>query len=457
MFLFFLFVSLTNLAIGYIVAVKFHSTMFPEPARERELVRTSAELVAGAPAFSIDATQIPLINSQLTAKATLPQQPVKADAPLKTEERLPDLMLVLNEIEITARQEALPPAQENSPSPRKSEAQGEADNVSVDEFMRGISAFRAQLSALDLRIRNCAKSPDSRQIEGCVQEFREANSRYLEQTTEVKDRLNKSESTESKSKAGTREAIQQALAHQVQEVKLTEVKLTQLDIAADPEGSCETLLSTAHALASSNDKLRDEMVLAKRNLQPEREADEEETILALDEMTQIPSRQMFDLELRRQTKRGEEFYLAIVDVDHCSQLNLNYGPAVVDEVIKAIARIVAASARGGCRAARYTGQQFAVLFPDYEIADVAQAVERIRQIIQLTEFKHDETRLEVSVSITVIAGNTGASLQTLEQQVNEGIGKAKNKGSNQSFQIRAGEVEVIPPAELDLQANTYEV
>jgi diguanylate cyclase (GGDEF)-like protein len=455
MFFFFLFVSLTNLAVGYIVAVKFHSMLFAGPAREREMVRPSGELVGPAPAFSIDATQIPLVNHQQPAKTISPQPPSKPEPVGKEENPLAELKLSLNPI--STPEESAPPAEAISSAARKSEAPSEPESASVDDFMRGISAFRAQLSALDLRIRNCAKSPDTRQIEGCVQEFRKANTCYLEQTSEVKDRLNRAESIESKIANDAREAIQQALEIQVQEVKLTEVKLTQLNIEADPEGSCETLLNTAHALSSSNDKLRDEMVLAKRDLQPEPEPEQEEVVLELDEMTQIPSRQMFDVELQREIKRGETFCLAIVDVDHCSQLNLNYGPAVIDEVLKAIARIVAASARGGCRAARYSGQQFSVLFPAYELADVAQAVERIRQIIQLTEFKHDETCLDVSVSVTVIEGNAGDSLQKLEQQMSEAIAKAKNTGSNQSFQVRADEVEVIPPPELDLQANSYEV
>ena len=84
-------------------------------------------------------------------------------------------------------------------------------------------------------------------------------------------------------------------------------------------------------------------------------------------------------------------------------------------------------------------------------------MERIRQIIQLTEFKHDETRLDVTVSITVMAGNAGEPIQKLEQRLMEGIAKAKQNGSNQSYQFQAGEVELIPPPELDLQANSYEV
>lgn len=448
MLFFFLLISLANLAIGYIVAVKFHTTLFPEPTRERELV-------GGAPPFSIDATQIPLVNRQPSLVAILPEQQGLSDAAPEEDQALGNLASTpeqISEPSISTSEEAFPPTEDIETSTKNGSPEP-LPTASMDDFMRGISDFRAQLSALDQRIRTCAKMPDAQQIEGCVQEFREANHRYLVQTSEVKDRLNQ---VESEAANCAREAIQQALDMQVAEVRLTAVKLDQLDVAADPAGSCESLLNTANALATTNDKLRDELALAQRELQPEQ--DPEEAIEpTLDELTQIPSRQMFDLELRRQLKRDEAFYFAIADVDHCNQLNLSYGPAVTDEILKAIARIVAASARGQCRAARYSGQQFAVIFPAYELADAAEVVERIRQIIHLTEFKHEDTRLDVSVSVTLFAGKSGELLPRFEHQLREGLAIVKSKERNQSFQVQAGKVEVISPPELDLQATSYEV
>ena len=461
MLIFFLFISLINLATGYFVAVKFHNTLFPAPTRERELVRTSGEIVNGVPPFSIDASQMPLVNRQppLVAlpgeKINLPDVIPSAQAAISNP--LPSIPKGPEPTQVDTAKAALS-AEESFQRQFRNDSPENLTEVSVNDFMRGISDFRAQLSALDQRVRNCAKSPDTRQIEGCVQEFRAANSRYLEQTSEVKDRLEQAQPSASEVASNAREAMEQALALQLAEVRNTEGKLSQLNIAADPHGSCETLLNTAHALASSNDKLRDELELAKRNLQPESDIpSEEESISMLDELTQIPNRQMFDLEIRRQTKRGESFCIALADLDHCGQLNLSYGPAVTDEILKAIAKIVAASARGECRAARYSGQQFAVLFPNYQLAETALAVENIRQIIHLTEFKHDETRLNVSVSITLISSQANESLHSIEQRLSTGVATAKNNVRNKSYQFQAGKVEPISPPELDLQVNSYEV
>jgi diguanylate cyclase len=234
--------------------------------------------------------------------------------------------------------------------------------------------------------------------------------------------------------------------------------LSQLDVEADPQACCDTLLSSAHALASSNDKLRDELSLAKRELQSESEpASDPKELLALDELTQISSRQAFDWEIRRQIEQGDTYCLAVMDVDRCAQLNLSYGQTVVDEVLKVVAKIVAASARGECRATRYSGQQFAVLLPSYQPAEAALAVERIRQIVALTQFNHEETRLEVSVSAALIVGQTNDTLQTLEQRVREGIAAVKKNTRNHTYQFQSGQAELISPPELDLKINSYEV
>src|SRR5690349_5266351 len=85
MLIFIVFLSLTNLAIGYIVAVKFHTTIFPEQSRERELVRTSRELMGAAPPFSIDASQMPLVNRQPPLVA-IPEEKLNSSSAMPTVE-----------------------------------------------------------------------------------------------------------------------------------------------------------------------------------------------------------------------------------------------------------------------------------------------------------------------------------------------------------------------------------
>lgn len=461
MVIFFLIVSFANLALGYFVAVKFHAALFPPPADERELVRVAGEFSSLPLPTASEAVPvaIPAREPTLHPLASVEANPLLA--PTSDERGVvasPLASIPAAALPINMPAAAMPdlPAAPVAKVPRTKPVSLAA--VSVDDFMRGLSDFRAQLSALDQQVRKCAKSPDTREIERCVQEFRAANHSYLERSTETTERLVQGDPAESIQANHAREAVQVAIAKQAEEVRRTEDRLSQMNIAEDPKGSCETLLSSTQALSTSNDTLRDGLQIAKRELLPQ--SDEEEVSegpYSYDELTQIPSREMFDGDLRRQIQRKEDFCLALIDVDQCCELNNEHGQAVTDEILKSLAKIIAASARGDCRAARYSGQQFSVLYPGQLPDSASLAVETIRQIVHLTEFKHVNERLEVSVSVTMIAGNGTDSLSSIEKRMNEGVSAAKKLGRNRSFLFEAGEIKPIAPPALDLQASTYKV
>lgn len=473
MYIFFLLVSLANLALGYFVAVKFHATLFPMAEAERELARDARQLSGGAPTFTIDASQMPLVHSE----PPLVLSPPENQAALGT---IPAVQAAVSEpaqlspatnaashatappatgAAFTTATAATVPSTASNPTEASSRVcMTRLQEVSVDDFMTGLSDFRAKLSALDQRVRQCAKSADTREIETCVQDFRAVNSLYLEQSSEARQRLENVEPSESNRVNEARQAVQNALATQAEVVRRSDETLSGLDIEADPRASCQTLLNTAHALGNSNDQLRDALQSAKSERREDSAtAAEVPPPAGIDELTQIPSREMFDLELARQLEQAGDFCLAVIDVDHCGQLNLEFGPAATDELIKVMAKIIAASTRGEFPAARYSGQQFAVLYPGYGLDRASRAAETIRQIIDRTVFRHDGQQMSVSVSVTFISGGGKDTLPGLREKLSAGVLAAKQFGANRSFQFVNGEVIPVPPPELDLETSSYEV
>jgi diguanylate cyclase len=53
----------------------------------------------------------------------------------------------------------------------------------------------------------------------------------------------------------------------------------------------------------------------------------------------------------------------MVDIDHFKAVNDKHGHVLGDKVLRAVAQIVKSNIKGGDRAARFGGEEFAVLLP----------------------------------------------------------------------------------------------
>jgi diguanylate cyclase (GGDEF)-like protein len=68
-----------------------------------------------------------------------------------------------------------------------------------------------------------------------------------------------------------------------------------------------------------------------------------------------------------------------MDLDHFKQINDALGHAEGDRVLRAVARAISSSLRSYDLAARYAGDEFAVVLPDTDRSQAVQAAERIRR------------------------------------------------------------------------------
>jgi diguanylate cyclase (GGDEF)-like protein len=102
-----------------------------------------------------------------------------------------------------------------------------------------------------------------------------------------------------------------------------------------------------------------------------------------DELTGIPGRRAFNeslLQLRA------PYTIAIVDVDHFKGFNDLYGHDVGDDVLRMVANKLASVTAGG-KAFRVGGEEFNVIFAGKPALQVHEHLERIRAIIESTEFR----------------------------------------------------------------------
>jgi len=107
------------------------------------------------------------------------------------------------------------------------------------------------------------------------------------------------------------------------------------------------------------------------------------TMAYRDELTQLPSRRALNQEL---AKMGDNYAIAMIDVDHFKSFNDTYGHETGDQVLQMIAARLS-EVSGGGKPFRYGGEEFAVVFPGKSVDDAYPNLESLRQRIESTPFK----------------------------------------------------------------------
>jgi diguanylate cyclase (GGDEF)-like protein len=123
-----------------------------------------------------------------------------------------------------------------------------------------------------------------------------------------------------------------------------------------------------------------------------------------DALTGLANRRAFDLALARETDRvarsGEPALLLVLDIDHFKRVNDNWGHAVGDQVIKAVAGALIDSVRPMDLVARVGGEEFAIILPNCASPFGEAVAERVRSRIESMPVTFGPARqLGVTVSV----------------------------------------------------------
>lgn len=172
-----------------------------------------------------------------------------------------------------------------------------------------------------------------------------------------------------------------------------------------------------------------------------------EQIGLIDPLTGVPNRRSFDLRLetewRRCMREKAPLSFLMIDVDCFKRLNDAYGHLQGDQVLKTIAGLIQSSGkRPSDFAARWGGEEFAVLLPRTEMAGALSVAEKIRRDLERTAIlgMTDDSRLNLTVSIGVssVIPCAQKSITEFIGQADKALYKAKAAGRNRvegSFSI----------------------
>ena len=167
-----------------------------------------------------------------------------------------------------------------------------------------------------------------------------------------------------------------------------------------------------------------------------------------DELTELPSRRSFNEEL---LKLGNEYSIAMVDVDHFKKFNDSYGHEAGDQVLRSVAAKLAA-VEGGGKAFRYGGEEFAIVFPGKTLDAAYLYAEHVRQTIANAPFslrgidrrkrrqagKNGRGNVEVTVSVGLASADTGTTAEQVLKAADKALYRAKAAGRNCSVAVELG-------------------
>jgi diguanylate cyclase (GGDEF)-like protein len=148
-----------------------------------------------------------------------------------------------------------------------------------------------------------------------------------------------------------------------------------------------------------------------------------------DALTGLPNRRVFeerlDQELQRSARSRRPFALAILDLDRFKLINDSYGHQGGDEALHAFAQTLRRQARHADFAARFAGDEFAMLLIDVDRSTAQTMLTRVLDAIR-------DMRISIPMRMTASAGVTLSfpvdSAQTVLERADAALYDAKQAG-----------------------------
>jgi diguanylate cyclase (GGDEF)-like protein len=159
----------------------------------------------------------------------------------------------------------------------------------------------------------------------------------------------------------------------------------------------------------------------------------------VDGLTGLFMRRYFDARIEEEVERskryGTAFSVVMMDVDDFKSLNDAHGHLIGDRVLRGIATVVKAQMRGVDTAARYGGEEIAVILPRTEMVNAYNVGERIRAAIAELRITTDTEpaqalRVTASFGIASYPESKAVDGEDLVRHADRALYRAKKTGKN---------------------------
>jgi len=158
-------------------------------------------------------------------------------------------------------------------------------------------------------------------------------------------------------------------------------------------------------------------------------------LTTIDGLTQIYNKRYFletiEREIARSSRYRRDMSLVMFDIDHFKKINDTYGHLAGDQVLKILATTIKSKIRREDLFARYGGEEFAIILPEIDGHNASQFAEKIRRIVESSEFVFEHASIDVTISMGVATLSAEiAEAGSLIKAADERLYEAKKSGRN---------------------------
>lgn len=145
-------------------------------------------------------------------------------------------------------------------------------------------------------------------------------------------------------------------------------------------------------------------------------------------------------EVKRSNRHGFPMSFMMLDVDNFKTYNDRFGHPAGDEALKLVGHVIRETLRGADVAARFGGEEFAILLPQTTGDEAAAIAERIRDNMEHTQFPHRE--VTVSIGIASCSADLCSSSNIISA-ADKALYEAKRRGRNKVLAFETMDMQTV--------------
>jgi diguanylate cyclase (GGDEF)-like protein len=155
-----------------------------------------------------------------------------------------------------------------------------------------------------------------------------------------------------------------------------------------------------------------------------------------DPLTQLSNRRFLmktlEKELQRCERSQQSLALVMVDIDHFKRINDCYGHQQGDVVLQNLASTMKGQLRDYDLAARFGGEEFALVLPETGFNEAVHVAERLRLDVSELRFEEpcQELQLTISLGVATYPHSKVRTVDDLIREADRALYNAKGKGRN---------------------------
>ena len=140
--------------------------------------------------------------------------------------------------------------------------------------------------------------------------------------------------------------------------------------------------------------------------------------------------EVLEKELWRSRRYGGKISLIMVDIDNLKKINDTYGHRAGDKVIKEVSRKIKSCIRQIDTAARYGGDEFAIILPNTLLSETVIVAERMVKAVADSPVVWEKQQIELSISVGLGQYDSCSSPEDITILSDQALYSAKKAGKN---------------------------